>query len=304
MSCLNPESRWAERWAALERLAAQDLGAVRRIEPHLDALAILRQAGLPTPDPSTTWGVYAAEAPGHRLEATPLAAAQSKPARTHLLTGVKAWCSLAGSLTNAVVTAHVDGGRRAFAVDLRHPGVTVVESAWPSRGLAEIPSGPVRFESVPAEPVGGVDWYLTRPGFAWGGIGVAACWFGGALGMARRARAAARTGSPIKAALIGQIDAAISVCRLALADAAAQADSGDMPGADSWALALRVRNTVHDGAQRIQTLSRELAGPALLTGDEAFAKADADLTVYLSQHHGLADHAALGTSVLERGTAW
>ena len=48
---------------------------------------------------------------------------------------------------------------------------------------------------------------------------------------------------------------------------------------DSWTQALRVRTIVYRACQRIQELSRELAGPAALTGDREFAKADADLTV-------------------------
>ncbi|HUY52367.1 MAG TPA: hypothetical protein VMV92_42790 [Streptosporangiaceae bacterium] len=35
----------------------------------------------------------------------------------------------------------------------------------------------VDFDDIPAEPVG----YLERPGFAHGGVGVAACWYGGPL---------------------------------------------------------------------------------------------------------------------------
>jgi hypothetical protein len=34
-----------------------------------------------------------------------------------------------------------------------------------------------------AQAVGPAGWYLARPGFAWGGIGVAACWHGSARGL-------------------------------------------------------------------------------------------------------------------------
>ena len=64
--------------------------------------------------------------------------------------------------------------------------MTAVTGSWVARGLAAVDSGPVDFADVPATAVGAPGWYLERPGFAWGGIGVAAVWFGGAVGIARR----------------------------------------------------------------------------------------------------------------------
>ena len=73
--------------------------------------------------------MWAAEGPGVRLraEATPDGCT---------LTGRKPWCSLAADLSHALVTAWVDDERRQlFAVDLRQPGVTVVDAPWVPRGL-------------------------------------------------------------------------------------------------------------------------------------------------------------------------
>ena len=38
---------------------------------------------------------------------------------------------------------------------------------------------------MPADPVGGPGAYVDRPGFSLGGAGIAACWYGGAVGVAR-----------------------------------------------------------------------------------------------------------------------
>ena len=46
-------------WEALATVAAVDLGAVRAVEPHLDAVAILVQAGVAVPAGNA--GVFAAE---------------------------------------------------------------------------------------------------------------------------------------------------------------------------------------------------------------------------------------------------
>ena len=65
--------RTRERWSALATLGAADLTVARVVEPHLDAVAILGEAGHPDlGDPGTrTWGVYAAEGSGVRLDAAP-----------------------------------------------------------------------------------------------------------------------------------------------------------------------------------------------------------------------------------------
>jgi hypothetical protein len=46
--------------------------------------------------------------------------------------------------------------------------------------MAESDTRSAQFNSAPAIPVGRPDDYLSRPGFWFGAIGVAACWLGGA----------------------------------------------------------------------------------------------------------------------------
>ena len=176
---LLPQPGWGEtarRWAVLAAAGEHNLTVARVLEAHSDALAILSEAGAATPD--GTWGVFAAEAAPHRLEA------RDSGGRV-TLTGVKPWCSLAARLDAALVTAYVGSDeRQLFQVSLRHPSVTAQPpGAWVARGLRSVVSAPVRFDATPAEPVGAPGWYLTRAGFAWGGMGVAACWHGGARGL-------------------------------------------------------------------------------------------------------------------------
>ena len=109
--------RTIERWEVLASLGAGDLSVARIAEAHLDALAILAESGPGSVTDRGVWGVYAAEGPGMRLDATPGLDGWQ-------LTGRKPWCSGADVNDRALVTAHVDGGRRLFAIDLRSSTVS------------------------------------------------------------------------------------------------------------------------------------------------------------------------------------
>ncbi|MBT2547136.1 acyl-CoA dehydrogenase family protein [Arthrobacter sp. ISL-65] len=341
------EGRTARLWELLASVAAVDVAAARVLEPHLDAGAILAQAG--TPGSFTgSWGVYAAEAPGTRLTAAPASAtadgrslAGTEPAGTEpggteptgksggvQLTGSKPWCSLAQFVDHAVVTAHtVTGGRAAFAVDLRAAGVTCDVPEWTSRGLREIPSGTVHFDLVPAVPLGGDGWYFQRPGFAWGGMGVAACWLGGAVALGRHFEAALQRGArsqrepdQVALAALGEVDRILTSTVQYLAKAAEAVDAalaGPAPtGPDSgaeaadggavggWSEALRVRGTVAAAVERVQLLVSQNLGPGPLAFDERYGKCMADLSLYVRQHHATRDDAQLGELTLQGEHAW
>lgn len=279
-------------WEALATIAAEDLGAARAIEPHLDALAILDQAGIDVHD-SRTWGVFAAEGGTDPLVAT-------IREETWAVTGRKPWCSLAGRLDAALVTAAVaDGGRQLFAVELRQSGITVLPDAWHARGLTEIPSGPVHFDAISATPVGAAGWYLQRPGFAWGAIGVAACWYGGAVGIARTLFAAARRADPSPFLLmhLGAIDASLQDSRRALLEASVLIDDGAAAGAAGSQLAKRVRSTVAQTCELVIVRAGHALGPAPLALDDAHAKRVVDLQLYVRQHHAERDDASLGDTI-------
>jgi alkylation response protein AidB-like acyl-CoA dehydrogenase len=283
--------RTARRWAVLAATGEHNLTVARVLEAHSDALAILAEAGEPVPD--GTWGVFAAEAAPHRLEA------RRQDGRV-LLTGVKPWCSLAAFLDAALVTAHVGDGRQLFRVSLRHPSVTAdPPQAWVARGLRTVTSAAVRFDETPAEPVGAPGWYLERPGFAWGGMGVAACWHGGARGLrATLARASARRTGELSALHVGIVDAELHASEAVLAGAAALVDAGQAEGGAGEILAMRVRAVVANAAERTIRQVGHALGPAPLAFDEDHARRVADLELYLRQHHAERDLAQLGSAVL------
>ena len=352
------EGRTAELWRTLSELGRTDLAYARIIEPHLDALAILRQAGrADLVTDHDTWAVWAAEGPGEPLLATPTtttpgpdrapglgfaenrggAASSSEPdgsggeartpspgagdepGATWILTGTKPWCSLADSVTRAVVTAHVTdehgeptGHRRAFVVATDHPGFRPAPvEQWTSHGLAEVVTVPVAFEDVPAEPLGADEWYLTRPGFAWGGMGVAAIWLGGAQSVAdllwHQLRHPRRPVDDAAHTALGQLDLTLGAARAVLEQAAAAVDAGDAAGDRGAAWALRVRRTVADAAETVIRVVSRATGPGPLTGDPAHIRRVESLQVYIRQDHAERDTAALGRTLLELGeedTPW
>ena len=285
--------------ATLATLGSVDLTAARAVEPHLDAVAILEQAGRPDLSAigvtgESTFGVYAARAPGAVLSAT-------RSADGWVVSGRKAWCSLASRVTHGLVTVDEGDSPGLYAVPMRHPGVTLDDAPWVARGLTAITSGATEFAAVPTVPVGQGSWYLERPGFAWGGIGVAAVWFGGAAALAGGLLDAAGRRAPDQVALmlIGTADRVLHAALLALREAAWAIGAGAADGSAGALLAARTRAVVADACEEVLRVVGHGLGPAPLTGDEEHARRVADLTVYLRQHHAERDLAALGSLVLD-----
>ncbi|MEY9954130.1 acyl-CoA dehydrogenase family protein [Leifsonia sp. EB34] len=295
---LPASGRTAERFRGLARVAAVDVTAARVLEPHLDAVAILAEADEPQPERGTVWGVFAAEGPDASLVA-------SQDGDRWTLQGRKPWCSLAGRITSALVTAATpEGGRRMFAVSMGAPGVSAAPAQWVARGLSAVVSGPVDFDRSPVRPVGGEGWYLDRPGFRWGAIGVAACWWGGCLPVleALTARCRTRPDDQLGAARTGELYRRLESGRLALDDAASRIDAGEV--ADPAVLAHAVRGTVADAVVAALAAARDVLGPAALAFDENLARRCADLELYVSQYHRGRDDASLAGHLAGGGRAW
>lgn len=300
------DGRTLDRWNTLATLGAADLTAARVVEPHLDALAILAEAadaglgadlGAVGADAGSTWGVFAAEGPGLTLLAT-------ERDGGWVLLGTKPWCSLADRLTHALITARTpEGGRGLFAVALRSDQIEVPGGTWVARGLPHVHSGPIVIGAAPAVPVGPPRWYLERPGFAWGGIGVAAVWFGGAVGIARKLfdHAADNPEDPLRMLALGAVDTALTGAAAALAASATAIDLGTVPPGEAGVLASRVRGVVAAAVELTLTRAGHTLGPAALALDEEHARRVADLTLYVRQHHAERDDLALGSQLVKGG---
>ncbi|MEU2349303.1 acyl-CoA dehydrogenase family protein [Modestobacter sp. NPDC049651] len=285
-----------DRWCALADLGARDLALARLAEGHADAVAVLAELGGPPVPATARLGVWAAEPPGGGVRAR-------EAADGWRLTGRKQWCSGARVLTAALVTATADDGRRLFLVDLADPGAAARPGSWANAGMAGSDTADVLLDGVPAVPVGGPRAYLDRPGFWHGGIGVAAVWAGGARGVAAALTAAARERGPdpLRDAALGEVDVQLSGVDAALQVAAAEVDADPLDRAGTAQLrAQRVRALTATAAERVLAVVGRTLGAGPLAHDGEHAQRVADLTVYLRQHHGERDLAALGALVRER----
>jgi alkylation response protein AidB-like acyl-CoA dehydrogenase len=286
----------AKRWAALAALGRRDPVLARLAEGHADAVAILAELGATDPPTGSVWGVWAAVP----------RAVQARPAADGWrLTGDRPWCSGAEVCTHALVTAQAQDGTRLFAVELAGPTVQALDGTWPAIGMARSDSRTVRFTDTPATAIGDVDDYVNRAGFWQGSMGVAACWFGGALGVADTLYTAAQTKplDPHALAHLGAVDAALTAARVVLADAAHHVDTH--PTRQQPVLARRVRATIESCATEVMDrVGRALgAGPLCLDGQHS--SRIADLTVYLRQSHAERDLQALGELVASQpGNPW
>jgi len=283
----------ARRWWKLAALTERDVVAGRLAEAHTDAAAILAELDGRSPKPGELWGVWAAEAP----EAVVTVAEDGDEV---VLDGTKAWCSGAGLCTHALVTARRDDNMRGlYAVDLSQPQVIPLSHSWRNAGMRGSDTRSVQLCGAAAVPVGGPGEYLTRAGFWHGAMAVAACWLGGARGVAGplyRAVADDRSsasGDVHAHAHLGAVDAALAAAEAVLISAACYVDA-EPHGDRAELIARRVRAVVEHAVDEAITRTGRALGPKPLALDGQHADRVADLTLYVRQSHAERDLAALG----------
>jgi hypothetical protein len=297
-----------ERWSALAAVARCDLSLVKLYEGHTDALAILAElhaSGLAAR--GQRWGVWAAEPPNRKVTAAPQRNSARSDASgvsrgtagtdaTLRLEGVKPWCSGAGLLTHALVTASRYGEPVLAAVELAQPSVHVSDGGWNAVGMAATGTSEVCFDGALAVQVGEPGAYLARPGFWHGGAGIAACWYGCAVGIAAVLRAhLVRRTEPHACAHLGAADAQLSAAGALLRETAAWIDR--YPRADAMRRAMCARLAIEEAATSVLAHATRALGPGPLCTDLHFARAAADLPVFLRQSHAERDAASLGEAL-------
>jgi len=289
------------RWAALAEIAAADLSLARLAEGHTDAVAILAEAGrLELLGPASLLGVWASAS--GRMGVTGTFVDGDGGRRTLRLDGALRYCSGARVLEGALVPVATEAGALLVLLPMSTPGVHPVEGTWVAMGMAGSESLDVRVagaEVAEEAVVGPAGWYLARPGFWIGGIGVAACWAGGARGVVRGLAAGlrARDADPHQLAHLGGCAAALHRAEAVLDTAAAAVDGGGVE--DLRRLAHTVRAVVDQVVEEVLARAARAGGPGPLVHDPAHARRVADLGVYVRPPQAERDLAAIGRAALD-----
>lgn len=278
------ELSWPELIEQLFALGRTDIPLSRLTEGHIDAVRILAEAGL-TPEPGL-YGVWASRSGGTGVRGTP-------NDDQWILDGKLRFASGAGVIDRALLPVQADKGAQLLDVgvlDWRF------EDDWRSPAMAASRSLSATLDGQRAEgrTVGPPDFYLSRPGFHPGGIGVAAVWTGGAARVLDLLEGAhARRGvSEASQARLGR-------ARLELASAAAACRQGAVlvekcPPEQLRQLATECRGVTGTAVRRILAEVRELAGPAGLAYEHELSAAIDDLQMYVGQQNADSDAMFLG----------
>lgn len=256
------------------------IGVARLAEAHMDAVAILAEAGR-EPVPDAFYGVWASQ---HATRGVVYDAAR------HRLDGSIGFASGIGVADRALVTAHTSAG--TFLVDLdvssrSTDSVTFDTRAWSTPALADTFTGsatfdahPVASDDVVAEP----GWYLDRHGFWKGACAPAACWAGGALGLVD---AAGRyvDDDPHRRAHHGALLAHAWSLMALLRSAGTQIDDHPDDAHIAEKVARSLRFTVTTICRDVMDRFGRAFGPRPYTEDAAIAQRAIDLDLYIKQHH-------------------
>jgi alkylation response protein AidB-like acyl-CoA dehydrogenase len=282
----------AIRHRRLLALGREDLSLARVAEAHVDALAILAEAGCPA-DPTALYGVWASEAPDRclRLEYS---------ARGLELNGSKAFCSGAGIVDRALLTVSAPD-KRLVDVDLRVNKCNIVidGSAWITSAFAETGTAVVEFNRAVVtgeQVIGDPGWYLDRAGFWHGACGPAACWAGGAIGLVDCALAQPQQ-DPQTLAHLGALQADAWAVRVYLDSAGREIDEMPHDCGLACTRALTVRHLVEQACSDVLRRFARAYGPRPLAFDSEASRRYHELDLYVRQSHAERDLESLGRRI-------
>lgn len=288
---------WPDLVAGLEALGRTDIPLSRLTEGHVDALRIHVEAGT-QPVADSLYGVWASRSRGTGISA------RRTDAGWHLL-GTLRFASGAGLLDRALLPVWLDD-ETSVLLDVPVDDWPVDDSTWQTSAMRQSRSHTIHLDhDVPAEAVqqlGEEGFYLGRPGFFPGGVGVAAVWVGGAARVADLVwqHVGEVPPSPAVQLRLGhlrtELVAAASTVR------AAATRLGDVSGADAdslgaqglQALATEARSVVGACVRRLLDEARAIVGPAGLAFDGPLTRAVDDLDLYVRQQSTDGDALFLG----------
>lgn len=317
-----PALRWSELVDGLIAIGRTDIPLSRLVEGHIDALRILAQAGA-VPRTSALYGVWASRSAGTGLAA----AADGDGLR---LSGTIRFGSGAGVIDRSLVPVWLDDATHLL-VDLAVAELPVDRTQWQTTAMQVSHSHTVRVDGVTVsrtDVVGAENFYLDRPAFLPGGVGVAAVWAGG-LARALDVTVAMLDGrgvSPAQDLRLGRACVALVGALTTVRAAGARLDhllGGSQAAAgpsrsDTEKLEIGRIDTGKLDTEEIASVSgearvmvagsvttalaevRALAGPAGLAFDPDLGHALDDLGLYVAQLNGDAEATRLGSQARQQ----
>jgi len=278
-------------------IGREDLSLARLAEAHVDAVAILAEAGR-RPDPNALYGVWAAETPDQplRLDRTPSGLE---------LNGFKAFCTGAGLLDRALVTVSVPDHRIVdVSLHASTGALSIDGTGWHAGAFSETQTAAVTFGGVAVAAEDVIQergWYLDRPGFWHGACGPASCWAGGAVGLVDYACSQSRA-DPHTLAHLGALYADAWGLRAYLDSAGRGIDECPADQESARIRALTLRHLVEQACTDVLRRIARTYGPRPLAFDRDISRRYQELDLYVRQSHAERDLERLGRDVLQAGS--
>jgi hypothetical protein len=279
----------AIRHRCLAAIGREDLSLARLAEAHIDAVAILAEAGS-TPEPGAIYGVWASETPNQPLQLERLESGFA-------LTGAKLFCSGAGLVDRALVTVTLPE-RCLVDIGLRENSSAVLFdwSDWATCAFSATRTATASFVQAKVaekDMVGGAEWYLKRAGFWHGACGPASCWAGGAIGLVDYALKQARN-DPHTLAHLGAMTASAWAMWSYLDSAGEEIDANPADTDAACRLALTLRHLVDQACTDVLQRFARSYGPRALAFDAETSRRCQELQLYIRQSHAERDLELLG----------
>ncbi|MGI8900850.1 MAG: hypothetical protein ACR2HA_07960 [Nocardioides sp.] len=263
--------------SALTETARLDLALARLVEGHADAMRILDQA-----DEQAQRGVYGVWA------SRPVGTGATGQFRkgSWIVRGELRFAAGVDLIDRALVPVWVDRTHHQLLdLPLEEGSFEGDPASWRTAAMDATRSWTVLVDTVAPinATVGPLDWYLDRPGFVIGGLGVAAVWAGGTHLvldlLIDAAQAVPFTAGQLRR--LGAVDQAAWESRTAVDNVASRLD--DLPRNMLAVEIGRARTAAAQACERVIAETAHIVGPDGLSRDERLVRSTHDLGIYVRQ---------------------